>query len=294
MSSARHLHELDLEQDEAGVWALRRSYHERWVIANVAHRKKMRWFWARVVLIMPMQSVAWVAAIALGLESMGDAVLLAKWPASEVELARPVVAWLDDLGWEDIVARRGPVLWVVEVKRTLGLTLLGQAHAWKRRAHRVSVAVPVGRNTTARRFALHAAESEGIGIIEAWKCGDVKVSERTRPQLRRRVLGFKLIEAQKTWAEAGNASGKRWSPFQETCKLVREVVEGSPGLTIREVVESVDHHYASTASARGSLLQWAREGALEGVVAMCGTKETGHYRLYPAAWQGPIAPRRPR
>ena len=234
------------------------------------------------------------------------------WPASEVELARPVVAWLDDLGWEvfqevsvggsiaDIVARRGPVLWVVEVKRTLGLSLLGQAHAWKRRAHRVSVAVPVGRNTTARRFALHAAESEGIGIIEAalaWSHdGDwlPKVEERTRPQLRRRVLGFKLIEAQKTWAEAGNASGKRWSPFQETCRLVRELVDESPGLTIREVVESVDHHYTSTASARGSLLQWAREGALEGVVAMGGTKETGHYRLYPTAWQGPIAPRRPR
>ncbi len=85
------------------------------------------------------------------------------WPATEVELARPVVAWLGDLGWEvfqevsaggsvaDIVARRGPVLWVVEVKRSLGLSLLGQAHAWKRRAHRVSVAVPAGRDTTARR-----------------------------------------------------------------------------------------------------------------------------------------------
>jgi hypothetical protein len=227
----------------------------------------------------------------------------AKWPATEVELARPIVAWLADLGWEvfqevaipggaraDIVARRGRVLWAIEVKRTLGLTLLGQALAWTRRAHRVSVAVPRGRDTTARRFALRAAAAEGIGVIVARQVygGGVKVVERARPQLRRRVLGLELHEAQKTWAEAGNASGKRWSPFAQTCKLVREVVDEHPGLTVREVVERVDHHYASVASARGALLEWARAGLLEGVEARGGTKATGFYRFYPSGWQGPL------
>ena len=227
-----------------------------------------------------------------------------KWPATEVELARPIVEWLIDLGWEvfqevelyqggaraDIVARRGAVLWAVEVKRTLSLALLGQALEWTQRTHRVSVAIPHGRTTSARRFALRAAASEGIGVLEASLLydGEVKVVELGCPQLRRRVLGVRLHEAQKTWADAGNAAGKRWSPFQQTCVLVRAAVEAAPGLTVREVVDRVDHHYKSTSSARGSLLGWARSGSIEGVEVRGGTKETGFFRLYPAGWQGPL------
>lgn len=230
------------------------------------------------------------------------------WPETEVELARPIVAWLLDLGWEvfqevcgwsassapsgpraDIVARRGRVLWVIEVKRSLDLTVLGQAHIWKRRAHRVSVAVPFRRDSTGRDFALLAAAGDGIGVLVARHVydGEIKVVEHLRPELRRRVLGIELVESQKTWAEAGNAEGKRWSPFKQTCKLVREVVEQTPGLTIREVVDRVDHHYASVASARGSLLTWARAGRLDGVKVLGGTKTTGHLRLYPSSWPEP-------
>jgi hypothetical protein len=71
----------------------------------------------------------------------------------ETDIARPVVAWLQAQGWTvyqevqhqgcvaDIVAVRGPLLWVIECKAQLGLAVLGQALGWQGHAHAISVAV---------------------------------------------------------------------------------------------------------------------------------------------------------
>jgi len=231
------------------------------------------------------------------------------WPKTETELAEPVVAWLEDLGWEvfqeveahsggpraDLVARRGPVIWAIEVKRSLSLKLLGQGHAWKQWAHRVSIAFPAGKRS-ASAPALRLAKLDGLGLIEVYRpTGHGNVWERERGEFRRRIVRPpRLTEAHKTYAKAGNADGRRWSPFKATCENIRDVVAKTPGLTITEVVERVEHHYASPKSARGSLLTWARAGKLDGVVARGGSKAEGAWRLYPEDWQGPVPPRAPR
>ena len=90
------------------------------------------------------------------------------WPKSEVELARPVVAWLRLQRWEvyqevqmgnggpvaDIVARLGNLYWVVECKTKFGLAVMDQAHGWLGYAHLVSVAVPVLHRSGDRRRIL--------------------------------------------------------------------------------------------------------------------------------------------
>lgn len=239
--------------------------------------------------------------------------LVSKWPERETDVAAPVVAWLIECGWEvfqevkngvgdraDIVARRGPVLWVIEVKRTLSLVLLAQAHGWRRYAHKVSIAFPHGRRSSARANSMRLARLDGLGLLEVRRgyqrdvdgaeiWGAVSVAEVSPPVLSRgRRAALTLVEEQKTYAKAGNAASRFWSPFRATCMAVAEVVRGAPGLGMSEVVARVDHHYASKQSARGSLLAWARAGKLEGVVVRGGAKDEGKMRLYPDDWQGPI------
>ena len=101
----------------------------------------------------------------------------------------------------------------------------------------------------------------------------VVVREVVRPSFTRRVpasLRQALTEEHKTFAEAGNAECRRITHFSRTAELVAARLRRAPGaLTPREVVESLGtlHHYASEASARGSLLKAAQEGLMPGVRA---------------------------
>jgi len=241
--------------------------------------------------------------------------MTAIWPEKETEVAAPVVAWLRESGWDvyqevecrvrraDIVARRGRLVWVIEVKRSLDLNLMTQGRGWIGLAHMVSLAYPRRRNSRTADAAKHYASMDGLGLVEVfrtWKLRDggrdvavLRVEEMARPAMNRRARPkFRLTEAHQTYAEAGNADGRFWSPFKETCTAVAAVVSEHPGLTIREVVDRVDHHYASKQSARGSLLTWARSGKLDGVVVRGGSKAEGAMRLFPADWSGPIMSRK--
>jgi hypothetical protein len=78
----------------------------------------------------------------------------------ETELAKVVVGELRERGWTvyqevtvggsvcDIVAVSGRVLWAIEAKLSLGMTVLSQAKAWNGAANLVSVAVPNGRRSS--------------------------------------------------------------------------------------------------------------------------------------------------
>ncbi len=220
---------------------------------------------------------------------------LSSWPKNEAELAAVVVKYLRDFDWDvyqevqivsngaiaDIVATQGRLIWVVETKRSLGLSVFGQAHGWVRFAHRVSAAVPTTRDSQARRFAREVARSFGIGILEAAYRRDIY--EAVAPKLRRRVddarLRSSLTEERKTFAAAGNADGKHWSPFQATCNRVRTAVARKPGILMKELVETVEHHYASHSSARGSLTKWIETQKIKGVRIQ---RDGRNVRVYPA------------
>ena len=193
-------------------------------------------------------------------------------------MAALLVGWLSEQDWTvyqevtsrggpraDIVATRGVVLWVIETKLGLSLAVLGQALHWLGRANMVSVAT----ESTPRGSALDAArrflEVTGIGRLHV---GTESVHEYYPARLIRRSGGdlrAALRDEHRTFAPAGNAAGSYWSPFQATCKALREKATREPGQTMREVIATIQHHYASPASARGALTRWIETGRVPGV-----------------------------
>ncbi len=193
---------------------------------------------------------------------------------SEQELASVVVGWLGEQGWDvyqevtvrggprcDIVATQGPITWAIECKTSFGLGVLDQAFYWRGRANLVSVAVPYSHSDFGRRVA----REYGIGILHVIA---KSVREHERPRLWRRVEGKLrqiLRDEHKTYAPAGNADASYFSPFKATCRNVSDFVRRNPGAPLKQVIDSIGHHYASTASARQHIRHWIEAGKIEGL-----------------------------
>lgn len=212
--------------------------------------------------------------------------------ASEAELAAHVVAWLHDQrfevyqevdvgGWTcDIVGRRPPILFAVECKLTFSTSVVEQAYRWLDSAHYTAVAVPVGRRR-GHTMLNHYCRLTGIGVLTVAPGSDpwARVSEELHPRLHRNIVGRlreRLHERQKTYAQAGNALGRRFTPFQGTCEALRDFVERNPGCTMKDAVKGIRHHYASS-TARSALLKWLRDGIIKGV----RVEETRPLTLHP-------------
>lgn len=199
---------------------------------------------------------------------------------SEVDMARNVVAYLEAEKWEcfkevqlgwgsrraDIVAVRDPVIAVVECKLSLSLDVIEQAVGWKHHAHWCWVAVPRPKRGRRTGIARDVLRHYGVGMLEVRE-GDVYVAER--PELNRKPvcidrLKAALREEQKTWAEAGSKSGF-YTEYAATCREVLERVRASPGITTKALIDGLQHHYATDASARASLLKWGARGSIKGV-----------------------------
>lgn len=221
---------------------------------------------------------------------------MAGWTKVEEDLAKVVVDDLRERGWTvyqevtvgsaacDIVAVSGSVIWAIECKIGLGLSVLAQARGWQPLASLVSVAVLPGRASDSRRLAMDTAAMLGVGVLEVYEpgrhwgfpswgrmaAGGSRVREVARPR-RGRVSSSRLRASlrpeQQDFAPAGTADGKRFTVFAGTCVAVRRVLELDGPLTIRDLVRRLDgqHHYASDASARGSLYKWAELGKIDGV-----------------------------
>lgn len=221
---------------------------------------------------------------------------------SEEQLARPIVAWLRERHWEvyqevafrgrcaDIVATLGPRVWVIEVKKTLGLDVITQAVRWIGSAHFVSVAAPsvIGAYGSHRDFIRKILDWQGIGLLEV-RChrqrpsdlAPIDVDESVQPPIHRRaaagVLRCALDEKQKTFAPAGNGS-RHWSPFKRTCETVLCRVRYQPGITMKELLDIETTHYRSKSSAASSLAIWIENGKVPGVRL---EREGGRLRLFP-------------
>lgn len=208
----------------------------------------------------------------------------------ETELARAVVAHLRAQRWEiypevqpagfrccaDIVAVQGPAVWVVETKLSFGLSVIEQAHDWRKVAHFVSVAVPWSERT---RMAEIVCRRLGIGVLRVGST----IDERCLPAFNRKALADRLrgalTERHKTYAAPGNAEGRRYTPFRRTCEAVAAAVGERPGLLLGELLDRVKTHYLNRASARTCLPRWIREGIVPGVRL---ERDGRALRLYPA------------
>lgn len=195
---------------------------------------------------------------------------------SEADFARGIVASFRERGYTvyqevaiysgdkraDIVAvRRDPqIVTVIETKLCLSLQLMEQCETWLPYAHRVYAAAPVRLTRFAERTLLHF----GIGLL------DSEGEERVRARFLRKppcvdVLLKKCIPEREDFAEAGNAKGEFWSPWKATCRAVAAFVAKYPGCSLKQIVESVNHHYRSDSSARQTIARDVQLGRVAGV-----------------------------
>lgn len=193
----------------------------------------------------------------------------------ETDLAKQIVEWLQEQHWEvyqevlrysttaDIVAVQGPLVWVIECKTTLSIGVMLQASRWM--THFRSVAVPSARHSRPRNAAFQVARSHfKVGVItvspHSFAYSDTAIEEEVAaPYMREyRELALRLRDTlepeHKTFAPAGSADGKKWTPYKRTIRDVRSFLEKNPGSTMRQIQEDIGRgHYASPASMRGNL-----------------------------------------
>ncbi len=195
---------------------------------------------------------------------------------SEVELAAHVVAWLSGRGWCvhqevemgrggprcDLVAVRGKLLWAIECKTGVGLAVLEQAHQWLPHAHRVSVATRRTRNP----FAARVLRDYGVGWLAVAPSGRVRpvVAPSERRRISDRLIGS-LVDEQRTFAPAGNARARFWSPWKATVAEVQAFAAAHPSASFADLVRGIRHHYRTAATARSCLRRHIEDGLVPGV-----------------------------
>jgi hypothetical protein len=193
-----------------------------------------------------------------------------KEPILETYVASMAISWLESNGWDvyqevdeiDIVAIRGSVLWAMECKTSMGFDVLDQALRRRSLANGVWVATPP-RNKS--RVAKLACSSAGIGWLVITKS---HVNVECYPIFQRKTTGHlreRLRPEHKTFSKAGSPTGKRWTPFKETCRDLVSIVRASPGIRLSLALKKFKHHYKSDSSAMRSLSVMIMNGVLSGI-----------------------------
>lgn len=218
----------------------------------------------------------------------------------ETELAKRVVNYLQDLKWDvyqevqlfqygniaDIVAIQNKIVWVIECKLSFSLNLIAQATTHKTFANYISIAIPevYKRQYKSRNIKQEILSYYGLGclIVNPLSANYYfGVSEDCKPKFNRKASTKYyldcLCEKHKTWAKAGNAEGLRYTPFQDTVKQFKNYINKNPGCSLKEAIESINHHYHSDSTAKGNILQWIHKGIIKGIKL---NLEKGKYKLY--------------
>lgn len=210
----------------------------------------------------------------------------------EADLGPPVIAHLEEAGWDvyqevpfkgsiaDVVGVLGKRICIVELKRGLGFDVLAQAMNWRGVAHWIWVGVPAEKvGSAGRHLAVRIAADLGTGVLEVRGAGSsLSVVTRAAPApLHRRADPSRLLAAlrpeHKTSRKAGSTYGRVWTPFNDTCKALREYLANAGGeAPLIEAMRGMNHHYASPASGRAHLSHWIEVGKVEGVALVSGSR----------------------
>ena len=192
---------------------------------------------------------------------------------SEVDLAKPIIAYLEERGWDvfqevliygkvaDIVATFGKLTWIIECKTSLSLKLLEQIYGWRGKSNFISIAIPA--SSSWGDFTEDLLNRNKIGVLSVRHS---EVYENIHPQLNRKTINIQkfLKPEQKTWAEAGSQHGY-YTPFQNTKRNIEYRIKNYPnGILFNDFLKLTEHHYSKEATARSCLRQWIESGIIKG------------------------------
>lgn len=197
---------------------------------------------------------------------------------TEQELAEKLVAWLEGRGWEvwqevptlggfaDIVAVQKGIVWMIEVKKSLTLSLLEQIKA-RNGAHRFSIAVKAPQRDHKIATILLIRDYFQAGLIyisntfdyygegDDYSCREVVNAPLHRHYHRfaKRTLE-KLNEMPKDYCKAGSQHGARFTAYKASIEKVRVLLSDGKPRTAREIISHLGNlHYSGRASALSAL-----------------------------------------
>jgi len=216
----------------------------------------------------------------------------------ETDIAKPALELLREMNFDlyqevpyggraDIVGvLAGRTVCVCEVKAALTFDVIAQAKDWRGDAQWVFVAVPGLMNrgpSDGRRLAYDLCESLGIGIIEIEvESNFARAQIRLFPRLNRFAKPEKLLAElrpeHKTFAAAGSCNGRFWSRWRDSVRRLAEHVKDHPGITLKELIEIVPHHWSTNASAKGCVARQIHAGLIKGIRLETVAKKM---RVYP-------------
>jgi len=146
----------------------------------------------------------------------------------------------------DIIAVRDNITWCIECKLAFNLKVIEQVY--NSRTIFKSIAVPRMHN-----FGKRVCNKFGIGIITVdGKYGSIHnyCGNLFRENYKESKNIRELLSAiPQEFSEAGSKGGY-WSPYKETMKNVRSYIMQHHGCKLKDIMDSLKHHYASAASAR--------------------------------------------
>lgn len=193
-------------------------------------------------------------------------------------LARAVVSELQRQGFEtyeevsmgqgahraDIVGVRGPVVAVVECKAKMSLKFLDQLLRWRGGAHLIIGAHGWSRSAES---AKRLCQLQGFGL---WSVLGDEISVYVEPQLHRRAGAASLrkrLRAEHQSAEYAKAGtmGGYWTPFRQTASELLRLVKEKPGITLKDAMGEMKHHYANNRSACSSIPALITRGVVVGI-----------------------------
>lgn len=194
---------------------------------------------------------------------------------NERDVAIPVMEWLKADGWDcypeanvhyfneraDIAAVRNGKLWIVEAKTSLSLQLLDQAYKWTYKAHFVSVAIP-WRRRDIPMIASQFLKTNKIGLITVYKHSveahiGPGVNRSAHAYAKRVISG--LHPDMKRYVPGTPATEGYSTPFRRTINEAVRFIYKHPGCSIKDVMNGINHHYLSDATARSCVPKWLRE-----------------------------------
>ncbi len=222
-------------------------------------------------------------------------------------------------GIADVVAVKNKQILVVECKLQFSFHVVEQASNWKTYADFVAVGLPSyywgDSSYRSRRnasyppgwsYGFRSCFRDNIGVMligkEQAMADAVYMPHGLPPRThvvdaapmvalpssaRERFLGI-LRPEHKTYAKAGSPTGRRWSPFKETCENLRKYVVEHPGCSIKDAAMVVKHHYKKSSTFVRCMPVLIQKGAVPGVKAT-SDHHLSAFKLYPAPEEVPAA-----
>lgn len=156
----------------------------------------------------------------------------------------------------DIVGKQGILVHSIELKRTLGLSVLQQAHRNLNYFHYSSIAVPrpsrSGPPRRERQFAKQLCRDYGIGLLVVFMEWD-SIEQEIPPRLHRKNHPFikkyaldLLTENHRVnsgYADAGTKGEGYFTPYKEMIRVVKKYIEDHPGCEINQVMVHLSEEF---------------------------------------------------